>query len=79
MSTFQKYGGFSTVSRVVMTFYDKVLDSDVVGPFFDDIDMPRQIDHQTKFVASIMGGPDAMSDDRAAGRAPAPGYRRCGV
>jgi hemoglobin len=46
-TTFDKYGGFSTVSRVVMTFYDKVLDNDTVGPYFDDIDMPRQIDHQT--------------------------------
>ncbi len=63
-STFQRYGGFSTVSRVVMTFYEMVLDSDVVGHHFDDVDMPRLMDHQTKFVSSLMGGPAAMSDDR---------------
>jgi len=63
-STFEKYGGFSTVSRVVMTFYDLVLDSDVVGHHFDDIDMPRLIDHQTKFVSGLMGGPASISDDR---------------
>ena len=63
-STFQKYGGFSTVSRVVMTFYEMVLDSDVVGHHFDDVDMPRLMDHQTKFVSALMGGPSAMSDDR---------------
>ncbi len=60
---FQKYGGFSTVSKVVLDFYDKVLDSDTVGPFFDDIDMRRQIDHQTKFIAQVMGGPASYSND----------------
>ena len=65
-STFQKYGGFSAVSRVVMTFYEMVLDSDVVGHHFEHVDMPRLMDHQTKFVSSLMGGPVAMSDDRLA-------------
>lgn len=65
-TTFEKYGGFKTVSRIVMAFYEKVLDSDIVGHHFDDVDMPRQIDHQTKFVSSIMGGPAAMNDERLA-------------
>lgn len=63
MTLFDKYGGFATVSKVVMAFYDKVLDSDQIGEYFEDIDMKRLIDHQTKFVASIMGGPAAFSDD----------------
>jgi hemoglobin len=63
-STFQKYGGFSTVSRIVMSFYEKVLDSDIVGHHFDDVDMPRLMDHQTKFISSLMGGPAALDDDR---------------
>ena len=63
-STFEKYGGFSAVSRVVMTFYEMVLDDDEVGHHFDNVDMPRLIDHQTKFVSSLMGGPAAMGDDR---------------
>ncbi len=33
-SLFQKYGGFAAISRVVLTFYDKVLDSDQIGDFF---------------------------------------------
>ncbi len=65
-STFQKYGGFSTVSRVVMSFYELVLDSDLVGHHFEDVDMPRLMDHQTKFVSALMGGPAAMGDDRLA-------------
>jgi hemoglobin len=59
---FDKYGGFSTVSKIVMRLYDKLLDDDDVGPFFDDVDMPKLIDHQTKFVASLMGGPASFSD-----------------
>ena len=63
MTLFEKYGGFATVSKIVMSFYDKVLDSDQVGGYFEDIDMRQLIDHQTKFVASIMGGPASFSDD----------------
>ena len=60
-SLFDKYGGFASVSKVVMTFYTKVLDSDVIGDYFDGIDMRRLIDHQTKFIATIMGGPVGKS------------------
>ncbi|MHA3978784.1 group I truncated hemoglobin [Halovulum sp. GXIMD14794] len=61
-SLYEKYGGFSTVSRIVMSLYDRLLDDDDVGPFFDDVDMPKLIDHQTKFVASLMGGPASFTD-----------------
>ena len=60
---FEKYGGFSTVSRIVMQFYDKALDSDILADYFEDIEMERLIDHQTKFVASLMGGPASYTDD----------------
>ena len=60
---FDKYGGFVTVSRIVMDFYDRILDSDTAGPFFENIDIRRQIDHQTKFIAQVMGGPAAYSND----------------
>ena len=63
-SLFQKYGGFAKVSRVVLTFYDKVLDSDQIGDFFDEIDMSRLVDHQTKFISSLLGGPAAYTDER---------------
>ncbi|MEM0949337.1 MAG: group 1 truncated hemoglobin [Pseudomonadota bacterium] len=63
---YEKYGGFSTVSRIVMSLYDRLLDDDDVGPFFDDVDMPRLIDHQTKFVSYLMGGPASFSDSQIA-------------
>lgn len=59
---FEKYGGFSQVSRVVLAFYDALLDSEEIGPFFDDIDMSKMVDHQTKFIASLLGGPASYTD-----------------
>lgn len=60
---FEKYGGFGAVSKVVSAFYDKVLDSDVIGPYFDDVDMRRLVDHQTKFISDTMGGPASYSNE----------------
>ena len=45
---YEKYGGFSNVSKIVFAFYDTLLDDDDIGPFFDDIDMAKMVDHQTK-------------------------------
>ncbi len=47
-----------------MTFYELALDSDQIGGYFADIDLPRLVDHQTKFIASLVGGPASFSDDR---------------
>ena len=63
---FEKYGGFKSVSRIVMTFYDMVLDDDDVGPVFEGTDMARLIDHQTKFVSALMGGPVSYSNEHLA-------------
>lgn len=59
---FERYGGFANVSRIVSAFYDKALDSDILAPYFESIDMRRLIDHQTKFIASLMGGPASYSN-----------------
>lgn len=63
---FERYGGFANVSRVVTAFYDKVLDSPVASPYFEHTDMRRLIDHQTRFIASLMGGPASYTDDQLA-------------
>ncbi|WP_299744862.1 group 1 truncated hemoglobin [uncultured Tateyamaria sp.] len=59
---YESYGGFSQVSKIVLSFYDSLLDNDEIGPFFDDVDMSRIVDHQTKFIASLLGGPAAYTD-----------------
>lgn len=63
-SLFEQYGGFARVNRVVASFYDKVLESPVVGHYFHGIDMKRLIDHQTKFIASLMGGPASYTNEQ---------------
>jgi hemoglobin len=65
-SVLERYGGFPFLSRVVMAFYDKVLDSDVLAPYFEDVDMRRLIDHQTKFIAFLMGGPASYTNEHLA-------------
>ncbi|WP_299782171.1 group 1 truncated hemoglobin [uncultured Roseobacter sp.] len=61
---YEEYGGFSKVSKIVLSFYDSLLDNDEVGPFFDDVEMSRIVDHQTKFIASILGGPASYTDNQ---------------
>ena len=58
-SLFDKYGGVSTVSKIVLSLYDRLLED-------DDVDLPKLIDHQTKFVSSLMGGPASFTDDHIA-------------
>lgn len=63
-SIYEKYGGFTQVSRIVLDFYNRLLDDDELGPFFDNVDMGRIVDHQTKFIASILGGPASFTDEQ---------------
>ncbi len=60
---FERYGGFARVSKFVMAFYDRVVESAVIGHHFDGVSMRRLIDHQTQFVAQLMGGPQVFSDE----------------
>lgn len=62
-SIFERYGGFAKVSRVVSSFYSTVLAADGLSHFFDDVDMPRLMDHQTKFMAALMGGPASFTNE----------------
>lgn len=64
MPLFEKYGGLSALRSVIFGFYDRVLDSDVIGHFFDNIDLARLVDHQTKFFTMVLGGPATFVDER---------------
>ncbi len=61
---YEKYGGFSKISKIVISFYETLLDNDEVGPFFDHVDMTKMVDHQTKFIASLLGGPASYTDNQ---------------
>ncbi len=60
---FDRAGGFATVRKVISAFYEKVLDSPLLEHHFVEVDMRRLMDHQTKFVSSLMGGPGSYTDD----------------
>lgn len=60
---FERYGGFAKVSKVVLSFYDKILNSPLLAPYFAKTDMKRLIDHQTKFISSLMGGPASYTSE----------------
>lgn len=62
-TVFERNGGFAHVNRVVMSFYEKVLDSPQISPFFENTDMRTLIDHQTRFIATLMGGPASYTND----------------
>jgi hemoglobin len=65
-TVFEDLGGFARVRLIVSDFYDKVLASERLSRFFQDIDIPRLIDHQTKFISAVMGGPASFSDEHIA-------------
>jgi len=60
---FERYGGFAKINRIVTAFYDKMLESPVTAPYFAHTDMRMLIDHQTKFVATVTGGPASYDDE----------------
>lgn len=63
LTIFERYGGFATVRKIVSAFYDKVLDSPLLVHHFENVDMRRLVDHQARFVSSVMGGPASYSDN----------------
>jgi hemoglobin len=65
-SLFERVGGFAQVRLIVSDFYDRILDSDRLRPYFENIDVRRLIDHQTKFVSALMGGPASYSNEQLA-------------
>jgi hemoglobin len=59
-SLYDKIGGFGAVSRIVLNFYSKVLDSVTLARYFAAVDMERLIDHQNLFICSLLGGPPKL-------------------
>ena len=63
-SLYDKLGGFSMLQKVVLDFYDRVLDDPDLSPFFAEVEMAALVDHQTKFLASLLGGPASYTDQQ---------------
>ena len=62
-TVFERCGGFARERKVISALYDKILYSETLSGYFADVDVRRLVDHQTKFISSIMGGPASFSDD----------------
>jgi hemoglobin len=56
-SLYDKYGGYPTVAVVVAAFYDGIAQDPELMPAFENIDMPKLMDHQTRFLCKMLGGP----------------------
>lgn len=60
---FDRLGGMERASKIVLALYDRVLASPVLEPYFRETDMRRLVEHQAKFLASVMGGPPSHTDE----------------
>lgn len=65
-SIFERLGGFARVRLLVSDFYEKVLASERLARHFAGVDLRRLIDHQTRFISAIMGGPASYTDEQIA-------------
>ena len=57
VSLYERLGGSLAIRAVTEAFYRKVLADDLLAPYFDDVDMDRQIAKQTAFLTMVLGGP----------------------
>jgi hemoglobin len=62
MSTlFERLGGETAIEAAVVRFYDKVMMDPALSPFFESLDMDRQIQKQIAFMTVAFGGPNKYS------------------
>ena len=52
-----RYGGYSFVAQTVRDFYDRLLVSKALAPYFGGVNMEGLIEHQIQTVGAVMGGP----------------------
>src|SRR5688500_3550235 len=57
-SLFERIGGENAVLAAVDLFYEKVLADELVGPFFQELDMKVQTRKQVSFMTWAFGGPE---------------------
>ena len=55
---FERIGGNAAVIATVIKMYDKILDDDLLAPFFENVDVERLRLSQSAFVTYAFGGPN---------------------
>jgi len=58
-SLYARIGGREAVEAVVEEFYDRVLEDELLQPYFEGTDMEELYAHQVQFVSAVAGGPVA--------------------
>jgi hemoglobin len=56
-SIYEQLGGAPAIEAAVEDFYRRVLADDELAPFFEDVDMDRQMAKQAGFLTMVTGGP----------------------
>jgi hemoglobin len=59
----ERLGGPESISRIVFALCDRVLASEKLEPLFKSVNMRRLIEHQVKFICSVVGGSDSHTDE----------------
>jgi hemoglobin len=60
-SLFDRIGGSDAIQGATELFYRRVLGDPLLAPYFDDIDMDRQIAKQAAFLTMALGGPNTYT------------------
>ncbi|MFT6841544.1 MAG: hemoglobin [Psychroserpens sp.] len=48
MNVYDQIGGFTAVRKLIVEFYNRILDDDSLSPIFQNTDLERIIDHLSK-------------------------------
>lgn len=56
-SIYEQLGGAPAIQAAVEDFYRRVLRDEELAPFFEDVDMDRQMAKQAGFLTMVTGGP----------------------
>jgi hemoglobin len=59
----ERLGGPEGISRIVFALCDRILASEKLEPFFRTVNMRRLIEHQTKFICSVVEGPASHTNE----------------
>jgi truncated hemoglobin YjbI len=63
ITVYERLGGSLAIRSVTEVFYRKVLADDLLAPYFDDVNMDRQIAKQASFLTMALGGPNEYTGD----------------
>jgi hemoglobin len=63
---YELLGGQTAIEAVVDEFYKRILQDERVAHYFTHLDMERQRNHQSAFIASVLGGPQLYAGRRMA-------------